>query len=69
MGMEEDGREVATLHRRNVLRIWINADGNKIMHPRKEFRKDGSLLEFVKCTGWNFAAIYHPRSLSMLAIG
>jgi len=38
------------------LRIEIDADGNKLIHPRREIMKDGSLLEFVKCTGWNFAA-------------
>jgi len=26
------------------------------MHLRREIMKDGSLWEFVKCTGWNFAA-------------
>jgi hypothetical protein len=38
------------------LRIRIEADGNKLMHPRRKIIQDGSLLEFVKCTGWNFAA-------------
>jgi len=26
------------------------------MHPRRKIIEDRSLLELVKCTGWNFAA-------------